>query len=46
MDLPDAEENLAFLRSRFPEKVVVPISASESVGIEDFKRALQTLLGI
>jgi GTPase len=46
MDLPEAEENLAFLRSRFPEKTVVPISASESLGIEEFKSALQTLLGI
>ena len=44
MDLPGAEENLAFIRSKFSEKVVVPMVASDAVGIEDFKRALQTLL--
>ena len=46
MDLPGAEENLAILRSRFPDKVVVPVVASEALGIEDFKHALQTLLAI
>jgi GTP-binding protein len=43
-DLPGAEENLAILRNRFPDKIVVPMAASEGVGIEEFKSALQTLL--
>src|SRR6476660_8843637 len=42
MDLPGAEENLAIIRSRFSEKVVVPVVASDAVGMADFKRALQT----
>jgi GTPase len=46
MDLPGAEENLVIIRSRFSDKVVVPMVASDSVGMEDFKKALQTLLGI
>src|SRR6202043_2810414 len=40
MDLPGAEENLAIIRSKFSEKVVVPMVASDGVGREDFKRAL------
>jgi len=44
MDLPGAEENLASVRSRFPERIVVPMVASDGIGIEDFKSALQTLL--
>ena len=44
MDLPGAEENLAIIRSRFPDKIVVPMVAAEAIGIEDFKSALQTLL--
>jgi GTP-binding protein len=46
MDLPGAEENLALIRSRFSEKAVVPMVASEAVGIQDFKGALQKLLVI
>jgi GTPase len=44
-DLPGAEENLSALRNRFPDKIVVPMAAAEGVGIEEFKSALQTLLG-
>jgi len=44
MDLPGAEENLATIRNRFSDKVVVPMVAAEAVGIADFKNALQTLL--
>ena len=44
MDLPGAEENLAMIRNRFLDKAVVPMVASEAVGIADFKSALQALL--
>ena len=46
MDLPGAEENLAFIRDRFPDKVVVPLIAADGGGIEAFKSALHTLLGL
>jgi len=46
MDLPGAEENLVTIRNRFSDKVVVPMAAAHGVGIEDFKRALQKLLGL
>ena len=44
MDLPGAEENLASVRSRLPERIVVPMAASDGIGVEDFKNALRTLL--
>ena len=44
MDLSGAEENLASIRNRFSDKIVVPMIAADGVGIDDFKRALQTLL--
>ncbi len=37
MDLPEAEENLAAFRRRFPDREVVPVSAKENEGIEDLK---------
>ena len=46
MDLPGAEKNLMTIRNRFSDKVVVPMAAAHGVGIEDFKRALQKLLGL
>jgi GTPase len=46
MDLPEAEENLAFLRSRFPDKIVVPMVAAEAIGMDDLKSALQKLLAL
>ena len=38
MDLPEAEENLAALQRRYPELEVVPVSARENEGIENFQR--------
>ncbi len=46
MDLAGAEENLVTIRKRFSDKVVVPMAAAHGVGIEEFKRALQKLLGL
>src|ERR1700722_7261007 len=40
MDLPGAEENLAIIRNRFSDRIVVPMIAAEAIGIEDFKSAL------
>jgi hypothetical protein len=34
------------IRNRFSDKVVIPMAAAHGVGIEDFKRALQKLLGL
>jgi GTP-binding protein len=44
MDLHGAEENLAIIRNRFSDKIVVPMVATDGCAVEDFKRALQTLL--
>ncbi len=44
MDLPDAEENLAAFQKRFPDRIVLPISAKESDGIEELKRELERWL--
>jgi GTP-binding protein len=46
MDLPGAEENLAIIRNRFPDKIVVPMVAADGGGIEIFKSALLTLLSL
>src|SRR5260370_25025350 len=46
MDLPGAEENLVTIRSRFSDKVIVPMAAAHGVGIEDFKTSLQNLLAL
>lgn len=46
MDLPGAEKNLAAIRKRFHGEVVVPMTALNGTGIEDFKRALQKFLGL
>jgi GTP-binding protein len=40
MDLPEAEENLAALKRRFPSVEVVPISAAKKEGINDLKQKL------
>jgi GTP-binding protein len=45
MDLPEAEENLAAFRQRFPEREVVAVSAKDNQGIEALKRALDGWLG-
>lgn len=44
MDLPEAAENLAALRRRYPDREVVPISAKEQEGIEDLKNVLDAWL--
>ncbi|MBV9104634.1 MAG: GTPase ObgE [Verrucomicrobia bacterium] len=44
MDLHGVEENLAIIRNRFSDKVIVPMIAANGRGVEDFKMALQTLL--
>ena len=46
MDLPEAEENLAILRSRFPDKIVVPMVAAEAIGMDELKGALRKLLAL
>jgi GTP-binding protein len=45
MDLPEAEQNLADFRQRFPDKEVMPVSAKEQDGIANLKRALDRWLG-
>ena len=44
MDLPEAAENLAAFRQRFPDREVVPVSAKEKEGIENLKRGLDRWL--
>jgi GTP-binding protein len=46
MDLHNADQNLAMLRNRFSEKIVVPMVAADGRGVDDFKAALQTLLSL
>jgi GTPase len=40
MDLPQAEENLRDFKKRFPQRMIIPISAKESRGINELKRLL------
>jgi len=40
MDLPNAKENLAALRQRFPKISIVPVSAAKSEGIDALKQTL------
>ena len=44
MDLPEAEENLRALRERFGNVEVVPVSAANSLGIEELKTRLKAWL--
>ncbi|MBW0001398.1 MAG: GTPase ObgE [Verrucomicrobia bacterium] len=44
MDLPEAQANLEALRHRFPDKVIVPISAATGEGIPEFLAALEKFL--
>jgi GTPase Era involved in 16S rRNA processing len=44
MDLPEAEQNLADFRQRFPDKEVMAVSAKEQEGIANLKRALDRWL--
>jgi GTP-binding protein len=40
MDLPQAEKNLRDFERRFPQRIVLPISAKEGGGINELKRLL------
>jgi GTPase len=40
MDLPQAEENLRDFQGRFPQRLIIPISAREGGGISELKRLL------
>jgi len=40
MDLPQAEENLRDFQGRFPQRLIIPISAREGRGISELKRLL------
>lgn len=44
MDLPEAEENLAAFRQRYPDREVIAVSAKENSGIDELKRALENWL--
>jgi GTP-binding protein len=44
MDMPGADENLAALRNRYPDREIVPISAKKEQGIEELKLALDRWL--
>jgi GTPase len=46
MDLSGAEENLGALRSRFSDKIIIPMAAAEGRGIEEFRNVLRQFLGI
>jgi GTPase len=44
MDLPEAQADLEALRHRFPDKVIVPISAATGEGIPQFLATLEKFL--
>ena len=44
MDLAQAKETLRAFQKRFPQRVVVPISAKEGRGISELKRLLEEWL--
>jgi len=44
MDLPSAEDNLAALKQRYPDRVIVPVSAKNGTGVDEFKRRLAELV--
>jgi GTPase len=44
MDLPEAEENLAILRRREPNRKIVAVAALEGRGIAELKEALRAIL--
>jgi len=45
MDEPNSEENLGYLKARFPKQLIIPISAKEGDGIEDLKKVLDEKVG-
>jgi GTP-binding protein len=44
MDLPGADESLAALKARFPDRKVVAVSAAEGEGLDELKRGLEQWL--
>jgi GTPase len=44
IDLPGAYQNLEILRSRYSDKVIIPMAAAEGRGIEEFRNALRQFL--
>lgn len=44
MDLPEAKENLAAMRQRFPRIDIVPVSAANNDGIQALKDRLRTIV--
>jgi GTP-binding protein len=44
MDLPEAQANLEALRHRFPDKVIVPMSAATGEGVPQFLATLEKFL--
>ncbi len=44
MDLPEAPENLAIFRSRYPKLTVIPISAAAGTGVETLRETLRLQL--
>jgi len=44
MDLPGAQEKLATLRNGYPDRVIVPVTATSGDGIGEFKKALEKFL--
>jgi GTP-binding protein len=44
MDLPEAGENLAVFKARFPKLTVIPISAAAGTGIEELRETLKAQL--
>lgn len=46
MDEPCSEENLQILRQRFPKVEILPVSAVQKSGLDEFKARLGELLGV
>jgi GTP-binding protein len=44
MDLPPAEDNLVALKRRYPDRVIIPISAKNGLGVDGFKQRLADLV--
>jgi 50S ribosomal subunit-associated GTPase HflX len=44
MDLPGAQDKLATLRNGYPDRVIVPLTATSGDGVGEFKKALEKFL--
>jgi GTPase len=44
MDLPSAEDNLAALKQRYPDRIIVSVSAKNRIGVDEFKEQLAELV--